>query len=66
MGDVEFAVQVIGLVQEGASQQIFSGVLESFAIDILCTNGHDFGARHVFTKFRNAARRAAKGHSAAF
>ena len=32
MADVEFAVQVIGFVQEGAGQQIFAGFLEPFPL----------------------------------
>jgi len=42
VGDVEFAVQVVGFVEKGASQQIFARVLEEFSGQVLGSNDDDF------------------------
>src|SRR5260370_14345440 len=52
--DVELAVQVIGLVQEGARQQLFSGVLEKLSAQILRAYRNGLGARDLLAKFGNA------------
>src|SRR5574341_2371479 len=35
VADEELAVQVVGLMQEGAGQQVFAGVLESLSVHVL-------------------------------
>ena len=54
MGDVEPAVEVIGLVQEGARQQIFAGLLEHLALGVLRADGHRAPAPHLLAEARNA------------
>ena len=54
VADVQLAVQVIGLMQEGARQQIFAGLLEPLAVHVLRADGHLARARHRLAKFGNA------------
>src|SRR6266849_10117746 len=54
VADVEPAVQMIGLVQESAGEEIFAGLLEGFTLDVLSPNRHAFGARDLFPEGRDA------------
>src|ERR1700737_2988798 len=54
VADVQLAVQMIGLVQEGASQQIFAGLLEPLSIHVLRPDHHLAGTRHRLPKLGNA------------
>src|ERR1035438_172753 len=54
VGDIEFSIQMICLMQQGARQQVFSRVLEELAVDILRAYGYGFGARDPFAKIRDA------------
>src|SRR5450755_967507 len=45
---------MIGLMQKSAGQQFFSGVLEEFALLILCTHRNHFGAGNILAKVGNA------------
>src|SRR4029077_3946888 len=54
VADVEFAVQVIGLVEEGAGEQLFPSLLEPFSMQILGENRNFAGSRHRLTNLRNA------------
>ena len=45
VADVELAVQVIGLVQEGAGQQLFAGFFVDLAVDVLGADGDFVGTR---------------------
>src|SRR5438876_1054969 len=53
VGDVELAVQMIGLMQERAGEEIFTGLLEGFTLDVLSPNRHTFGARDFFPEGRD-------------
>src|SRR5580693_8181021 len=50
VADVELAVEVIGFVLEGASQQVVADLLEDLPSQILGADGNHLGARHVFTE----------------
>src|SRR6185369_5937255 len=52
VADVKLAVEVIGFVQEGAREQVLTGHLEPFAIDVLCLDGDFFRTRDVFAELR--------------
>src|SRR6266853_4675516 len=54
VADIKLAVQVIGLMQEGARQQIFSSLLEPLAVHVLCANGDLACSRHWFAELGNA------------
>ena len=54
VADVEFAVQMIGLVQEGAGEQFFAGLFEQFSVHVLGANGHFVRARYVLAELWNA------------
>src|SRR5580704_2928016 len=54
VADIELAIQMIGLVQEGAGQQVFPGLLIPLAMRILRTNRNFLGAGYGFTKLGNA------------
>ena len=54
VGDVEPAVEVIGLVQEGARQQVLAGHLEELALDVLRAHGDALGAPHLLAEAGNA------------
>ena len=54
VGDVEPAVQVIGLVLEGARQQILAGLFKRLALGILRADGDAFGAPHLLAETGNA------------
>src|ERR1700694_806191 len=45
---------MIGLMQERARQQLFSGMLEKLSAQILRAYCYGFGARDLLAKFRNA------------
>src|ERR1700722_4198900 len=52
--DVELAVQVIGLVLEGASEKFFAGFLKNFSMHILSADGDLESALHVLAKIGDA------------
>ena len=54
MADIKFAVQMVGFVEEGASQEFLAGFLVPFAVHVLGADGHDVGAGHVFAKVGDA------------
>jgi hypothetical protein len=54
VADIQLAVQVIGFVLEGTSQQVFPSVLEDLPSQILGADGHHLRATHIFAEFRNA------------
>src|SRR5215469_610362 len=52
--DVEPPIEMIGLMQEGARQQIFARLLELFAFGILRLKGDAFAAFHLLAESRDA------------
>src|ERR1700733_6540706 len=54
VADVEFAVQVVGFVQESAGQEIFTRLFENFSTNILSADGDFVGTADVLAKVRNA------------
>jgi hypothetical protein len=54
VGDVEPAVEVIGLVQKGAGQQVLAGQFEGFALGVARTDGDAPGAFDILTEARDA------------
>src|SRR5579864_5237408 len=54
MADVELAVQMIGLMQEGASEQVFAGFLIPLSIHVLSADRDLVGTGERFAKLRNA------------
>ena len=50
VADVKLAVEVIGLVEEGASQQVLSGFFEDLSVNILGTDGDFVGAGDILAK----------------
>src|SRR5262249_55660621 len=54
MANEEFSVQVVGFMEKGAGQKLFSGVLEPLAFDVLCADGRLKGALHVSAEVRKA------------
>src|SRR5690242_3067732 len=54
MGDVQSAVQVIGLVEQRAREKILAGVLELLALDVLRADGDALPSANLLAKSRNA------------
>jgi hypothetical protein len=54
VANVEPAVQVIGLVQEGARQQVLAGRFKRLALGILRADGDALGAAHLLAETGNA------------
>ncbi len=54
MADVEFAVQVIGLVQESAGQQFFTGFFEDLAVNVLGADRDVAGTSNIFAEIGDA------------
>jgi len=54
MADVELAVQMIGLVEEGAGEEFLSGFLEDFSVNILGANSDFVGASDVLAEVGDA------------
>src|SRR5271169_1060950 len=54
MADVEFAVEMIGFVEEGAGEKFFSGSFVDFAAGVLRADGDFAGATHILAKLGNA------------
>ena len=54
VADIELAIEVIGLVQESAGEQILAGLLVELASHVLGTDGDFARARYSLAKFRHA------------
>src|SRR6266700_8166847 len=54
VADVELPVQMIGLVEEGTGEQLFSSFFVDFAMDVLSADGDSVGARDVLAEIWNA------------
>ena len=54
MADVELAVQVIGLVQKGAGQEFFAGLLENSPLSVLRAHLDFVRTSHVLAEIGDA------------
>jgi hypothetical protein len=54
VADVELAVEVVGFVEEGAGEQVFSGFFVPFAVDVLSADGDFLGAGDGLAEVGNA------------
>src|SRR5579864_763825 len=54
MTDIELAVEVIGFVKKGASQEFLTRFLVKLTIDVLSANRDLIWPRYIFTEVRNA------------
>src|ERR1051326_7611833 len=50
VADVELAIEVIGLVQEGARQQVLAGFFKLFSLGVLGAYGDAFAPAHLFAE----------------
>ena len=54
VANVEFAVEVIGFVQQGTTQQVISGDFEDLAFQVLGSRRHLARPRNLLAKLRQA------------
>ena len=54
VADVELAVQVVGLVQKGAGQQLLARLFEYLSVNVLGANRDFVGTSHVLAEVGNA------------
>src|ERR1017187_2054344 len=64
VADVELAVEVIGLVQEGTGQEFFPGFFIELAVNVLGANRDFVGTRYVLAKIGDAEASFALGVAA--
>src|SRR5215831_14121029 len=64
MADVELSVEMIGLMQQGASQQFFAGHLEGLALEVLRARGDFACPSDLFAKLRDAQAALVRGEAA--